>query len=129
MIPSDRNALTWEPNEALVKVYVTRTFAAALDDFARELRLSRSLLVREAVRRGLPALVNDIRFLESKGYRPSTHLAGVAAAGDRRGRVVSTSTSLRWSKTPAGADRSSPSVPLPDLVRDAPPDAEEVEET
>ena len=118
MIPSDRNALTWEPNEALVKVYVTRSFAAALDDFARELRLSRSLLVREAVRRGLPALVNDIRFLESRGYRPSTHLAGLAAGGDQRGRVVSTSTSLRWSKTPAGAQRSSPSVP-----------AEEVEET
>ena len=118
MIPSDRTSQTWEPNEALVKVYVTRTFAAALDDFARELHLSRSLLVREAVRRGLPALVNDIRFLESMGYRPSTHLGGLAAAGDRRGRVVSTSTSLRWSNTPDGARRSSPSVP-----------AEEVEET
>ena len=127
MTPSDRNALSWEPNEALVKVYVTRTFAAALDDFARELRLSRSLLVREAVRRGLPALVNDIRFLESMGYKPSTHLAGLAARGDRRRRVVS-STSLRWSKTPAGAVRSSRSVPLPDLVPDAPPAAEEVEE-
>ena len=111
MIPSDRSSRDWEPNEALVKVYVTRTFADALDEFARELRLSRSLLVREAVRRGLPALVNDIRFLESKGYTPSTRLAGVAAAGDRRGRVVSTSTSLRWSKTPDGARGSSRSVP------------------
>ena len=112
VLSSDRSDPSWEPNDALVKVYVTRAFAAALDDFARELKLSRSLLVREAVRRGLPALVNDIRFLESEGYRSSTHLAGLASSGAQRGRLVAASTSLRWSKTPDRGTRRPPSVNL-----------------
>lgn len=102
---SDRGDTSWEPNEVLLKVYVTRSFSTALAAFSRELSLSKSMLLREAVRRGLPALVNDVRFLESQGYRPSTHLAGAVAAEPSRGRLGEGVASGRWSKTPGVADR------------------------
>ena len=70
-----------------LELRVTRSFASALSEYAAELGLSQSLFMREAIRRGLPALVNDVRFLLSKGYRPAAYLEGVvtgAAGGMRR---------------------------------------------
>ena len=48
---------SWEPNDITLTLYVTRSFGLALDQVAAKLRLSKSLLLREAVRRGLPELV------------------------------------------------------------------------
>ena len=80
----DRRDPSWEPSDVVVKFYVPRSFAAALDSFASELDLSKSLFVREAVRRGVPLLVHDVRELLDAGLKPSTHIAG-AARGGRHG--------------------------------------------
>ena len=84
----------------LLKVYVPRSYAIAVDQVAAELRLSKSLLLREAVRRGLPALVNDVALLRSQGFRPAAHLAGMPAAYGRRGSVGGEPEVARWSKVP-----------------------------
>ena len=96
----DRADPDWEPNDVLVKLYVTRSVAAALDRFAEDLKLSKSLLVREALRRGLPALVNDVRYLEANGYQPSTHLAGMGTTGQVRGVRGEGTAGARWAVTP-----------------------------
>ena len=57
----------WEPHDVRLKLSVTRSFAVALDRVCADLRLSKSLVLREAVRRGLPALVNDVVYLRSQG--------------------------------------------------------------
>ena len=80
----DRRDPSWEPSDVAVKFYVPRSFAAALDAFASELKLSKSLFVREAVRRGVPPLVHDVREIVDAGLKPSTHIAG-AARGARHG--------------------------------------------
>ena len=67
----------WEPHDVRLKLSVTRSFAVALERVCADLRLSKSLVLREAVRRGLPALVNDVVYLRSQGYRSGAHLAGV----------------------------------------------------
>ncbi len=66
----------WEPHDVRLKLSVTRSFALALDRVCADLKLSRSLVLREAVRRGLPALVNDVVYLRSQGYRSGAHLSG-----------------------------------------------------
>ena len=102
----------WEPHDVTLRVYVTRRFSLALERVAADLRLSKSLLVREAVRRGLPALVNDVQYLRSQGYRPSAHLAGSSAASARRGSFSDPGVSARWSKLP-GDFSEEPRVPPP----------------
>ena len=66
----------WEPHDVRLKLSVTRSFAIALEQVCADLRLSKSLVLREAVRRGLPALVNDVVYLRSQGYRSGAHLTG-----------------------------------------------------
>ena len=102
---SDRLDPSWEPNDVLLKVYVTRAFLAALDQFAADLKLSKSVCAREALRRGVPALVNDVRVLHSEGYRPSTHLTGAVSAGPVRGRRGEGVIGARWAKRPAAAGK------------------------
>ena len=91
---------------------VTRSFALALERVCADLRLSKSLVLREAVRRGLPALVNDITYLRSQGYRSSAHLAGRLALTGRRGPKGEGSVSARWSEQP-GDVLEEPVVPGP----------------
>ena len=104
----------WQPNSVVLKVYVTRNYAVAVDRVAAELRLSKSLLLREAVRRGLPALVNDVALLRSKGFRPAAHLEGMVAGSGRRGVVGEGTVSARWSKVPGDfeEEREIPVVPI-----------------
>ena len=90
----------WEPNSVVLKVYVTRRYAAAVEQAAAQLRLSKSLLLRESVRRGLPALVNDVSVLRAKGFRPEAHLAGALAGTGRRGVDGEGVVTARWSKVP-----------------------------
>ena len=106
---SDRLDPSWEPNEVLLKVYVSRAFLAALDQFSADLKLSKSVFAREAIRRGVPALVNDIGLLESEGYRPSTHLTGALSAGPVRGRRGEGVIGARWAKTPGVVETRSAS--------------------
>ena len=91
----------------LLKVYVTRSFSLALERLAADAGLSKSLVVRESVRRGLPALLNDVRWLERQGYRPASHLEQVAAAGAVRGSRREGVVAARWLKTPAPSGRAS----------------------
>ena len=106
----------WEPYSVQLRVSVTRSYALALERFSSELRLSKSMLIREAVRRGLPALVNDVRALRAAGYRPSTHLAGYVAYSPRRGPAGEGVAGPRWSKVP-GRPAVEPE-PAPPLVDD-----------
>ncbi len=91
---------SWEPNDITLTVYVTRSFGLALDQVAAKLRLSKSLLLREAVRRGLPELVEDVEHLRGLGFRPAAHLAGLVARRGRRGAVGEGAVTARWSKVP-----------------------------
>ena len=103
---------TWEPHDVRLKLSVTRGFAVALDRVCADLRVSKSLVLREAVRRGLPALVNDIVFLRSQGYRSPAHLAGRLAVTGRRGPKGEGAVSARWSERP-GDVLPEPVVPDP----------------
>ena len=105
--PSDRADSAWEPNDVLVKLYVSRSFSAALDAFSSDLKLSKSLVVRETLRRGLPAVVNDVRYLEAAGYQPSTHLSGMVSDASRRGSRGEGAVAARWAVTPPAAPSGS----------------------
>ena len=94
---------SWEPNDITLTLYVTRSFGLALDQVAAKLRLSKSLLLREAVRRGLPELVNDVEHLRGLGFRPAAHLAGLVARRGRRGAVGEGAVTARWSKVPGSS--------------------------
>lgn len=91
----------WEPYAFPIKFRVTRTFSLALDTIAAELHASHAVLLREAVRRGLPSVVQDIRRLRAAGYVSTTHVARELASAARvmsegEGVVVS-----RWSRSAA----------------------------
>ena len=107
----------WEPHEVRLKLSVTRSYALALERVCADLRVSKSLLLREAVRRGLPALVNDIAYLRSQGYRSSAHLAGRLAYAGRRGPKGEGSVSARWSERPGDVPEE-PVVPVPVVDED-----------
>ena len=107
----------WEPLDITVKVRVTRTMSLALDLAASELRLSKSMLIRESLRRGFAPLVDDVRFLRRAGYRPSAHLAGMTAMTPRRGESGEGVVSARWSKVPADFVEE-PVVPEPEVDSD-----------
>ena len=91
----------WEPYDFQLRVYVSRSMSFDLDMAASELRLSKSLLVREAVRRGLPLLVADVEHLRERGFRSARHLAGLGSAVRRSGLAGDGPVSARWSKRPA----------------------------
>lgn len=57
----------WEPVAEVVKVRFTATQLHTLDQLVSELRVSRAWLLRMAVHRGLPALVDDLRRRRSLG--------------------------------------------------------------
>ena len=107
----------WEPHSVRLKFSATRSFALALDQVCADLRLAKSLVLREAVRRGLPALVNDIEYLRSQGFRSSAHLAGRLALTGRRGPKGEGSVSARWSERP-GDVVVEPVVPVPVVDED-----------
>ena len=100
-LKSDLASPDWEPLDRRIKVGVTRSFADALAAFADELGVAQSVVLREACRRGLPALVADTRFLREHGYSPGAYLGSVAtghAFGKGGGRRDSTP---QWVSTPA----------------------------
>lgn len=109
--------MSWEPLDTKLKLSVTRSFALALDEVCADLRLSKSLVLREAVRRGLPALVNDIAYLRSEGYRSPAHLAGRLALTGRRGPQGEGVVTARWSERP-GDVLQEPVVPGPVVDED-----------
>ena len=102
-----------EPFDYAVRVNVSRSMSLGLDTLAAELRLSKSMLVREALRRGLPALITDVEHLRALGFRPSRHLAGAVASTSRRGSARDSPVAMRWSRRPGGVLREEPVVPAP----------------
>ena len=102
-----------EPFDFKLRLNVTRSMSFALDTLAAELRLSKSMLVREALRRGLPRLVRDVEHLRSLGFRPSRHLAGMVARAPRRGSRRDSAVAMRWSRLPGGPSVEEPVVPAP----------------
>ena len=107
---------SWEPHDVRLKLSVTRSFAIALEQVCADLRLSKSLVLREAVRRGLPALVNDVLYLRSQGYRSGAHLTGRLALTGRRGPKGEGAVAARWSERPG--DVPAEPVIAPPLVED-----------
>ena len=112
LMDTDEPLASWEPHDHRLKLSVTRSFALALDQVCLDLRLSKSLVLREAVRRGLPALVNDIAYLRSQGFRSAAHLAGRLALTGRRGPKGEGAVSVRWSERP-GDVLEEPAIPDP----------------
>lgn len=111
-LPSDEREVGWEPLDVKVVFRATRAFSLAVDELAAELRLTRSLLLREAVRRGLPALVNDVRLLRAEGFKSPAHLAGSLAVSGRRGSVGEGVVTARWLNVP-GPVGEEPEIPVP----------------
>ena len=107
-VPLAELLASWEPHDVRLKLSVTRSFALALERVCADQRLSKSLVLREAVRRGLPALVNDITYLRSQGYRSGAHLSGRLALTGRRGPKGEGSVSARWSERPGDVSPDSP---------------------
>lgn len=102
----------------VVKFSAPREFSIALDQVCADLRLSKSLVLREAVRRGLPALVNDVRFLRASGFRSSATLAGELALHGRRGDRDESVVSARWLETPDSRPVAEPVIPCPEVDED-----------
>ena len=75
----------WEPLSYVVKVRFTATQLHTLDQLVSELRVSRAWLLRMAVHRGLPALVDDLRRRRRLGLRPATPHSRRTTKGPRRG--------------------------------------------
>ena len=65
-----------ESYSALVKIYVTPSQRYDLDQLVTELRVSRSLLLRQAIEAGLPAVVADLRARRRAGLRPGRRPKG-----------------------------------------------------
>ena len=107
----------WVPLEVVLKFKVGREFALAVDQLAAELRLTKSAVLRESVRRGLPALINDVRILRQEGYTNPAHVAGRLALSGRRGDKGEGPVSARWLKTP-GDVPTEPVVPAPEMDPD-----------
>ena len=90
----------WEPLDRRIKVGVTRSFAHGLAAFADELGVAQSIVVREACRRGLPALIADARFLREHGYAPGAYLQGVATGHAFGEGAASRDSTPQWVSTP-----------------------------
>ena len=103
----------WGSHRFVLRTYVSRSMSIDLDRLAAELRLSRSLLVREAIRRGLPDLVADVRALRARGLRPDRHLARSAGPAGSRGGHGDGPVSARWSMVPGRKVTDEPVIPDP----------------
>ena len=86
----------WEPVAEVVKVRFTATQLHTLDQLVSELRVSRAWLLRMAVHRGLPALVDDLRRRRRLGLRPATPHSRRTTKGPRRGPRGGVSVEGAW---------------------------------
>ena len=86
----------WEPVAEVVKVRFTATQLHTLDQLVSELRVSRAWLLRMAVHRGLPALVDDLRRRRRLGLRPATPHSRRTTKGPRRGPRGGASVEGAW---------------------------------
>ena len=107
----------WQPRDHLLKFRVSRDYALAVDQMAASLKVSRAMLLRESVRRGLPALVEDIAYLRSQGFTDASSLEGSLATSGRRGAQGAGPAVMRWSKRPGPVPRE-PDIPIPELDPD-----------
>ena len=86
----------WEPLCYVVKVRFTATQLHMLDQLVSELRVSRAWLLRMAVHRGLPALVDDLRRRRRLGLRPAAPHSRRTTKGPRRGPRGGASVEGAW---------------------------------
>ena len=103
----------WEPVAEVVKVRFTATQLHTLDRLVSELRVSRAWLLRMAVHRGLPALVDDLR-RRRLGLRPATTHSRRTTKGPRRGPRGGASVEGAWtSRRDVAIDEPRPEYPEP----------------
>ena len=86
----------WEPLAHVVKVRFTATQLHTLDELVSELRVSRAWLLRMAINRGLPAVVDDLRRRRRLGLRPATAHSRRTTRGPRRGPRGGASVEGAW---------------------------------
>lgn len=108
----------WGSYGFVLRTYVSRSMSVDLDRLAAELRLSKSFLVREALRRGLPSLVADVRSLRARGLRPDRHLERAAGPAGSRGVRGDGPVSARWSIVSGRKVGDEPVIPGPPVDED-----------
>ena len=89
-----------QPLDLTLKVAVSRRQLRDLDNIAQEFGMSRSWVVREALRIGVPAAAGRLRSLRKAGFRPSGQALSPRAAGPRRGPRSDGPREDRWVHRP-----------------------------
>ena len=108
---------TWEALDRSMSFKATASFALAVERAAARHRVAVSVLLREAVRRGLPALVNDIEILRGRGFVSPAAIARRLGEGLPRSPSGEGVVSARWTKLPGGSPEEPP-LPEPEVDRD-----------
>ena len=107
---SEAAGSAWEAASERLVMYATPSFVEAVDRVVKTMPMTRSVVLREAIGRGLPSLVNDVARLTALGFRPT---AGRLA--DLDGAVLGpTSRSAplpRWPWTSVPDRKPGPKVP------------------
>ena len=89
-----------EPLDRTVKVRVSTRELRDLDLIAQRFGMSRSWVVREALRIGVPAAIGRLQWLREAGFRPSGQAISPRAAGPRRGPRSDGPREDRWVHRP-----------------------------
>ena len=89
-----------EPLDRTLKVNVSRRQLRDLDLIAQEFGMSRSWIVREALRIGVPAAIGRLRWLREAGFRASGQAISPRAAWPRRGPRSDGPREDRWVHRP-----------------------------
>ena len=89
-----------EPLDRTIKVNVSRRQLRDLDRIAQQLGMSRSWLVRETLRIGLPAAIGRLESLWEAGFRPRGQVDSPHAAAPRRGPRSDGPREDRWVHRP-----------------------------
>lgn len=85
-----------EPLDRVVKMRVSRRQLHALDLAVKEFSMSRAWLLREALARGFPALVTELRLKRKAGFVTRGEYVNPGASSPRRGPRSDGVRSDRW---------------------------------
>ena len=89
-----------EPLDRTIKVNLSRRQLRDLDRIAQQFGISRSWLVREALRIGVPAAIARLRSLREAGFRPRGQSDSPRSAAPRRGPRSDGPREDRWVHRP-----------------------------
>ena len=104
-----------EPLDRTIKVNVSSRQLRDLDRIAQQFGISRSWLLREALRIGIPAAFGQLRSRREAGFRPRGQVDSPHAAAPRRGPRSDGPREDRWVHRPELAPEGQAA---PELDRD-----------